>query len=90
MSAILDACGNDTGSPSISKAEDNLSNSDGPLIKGYIRQNSCSSVHIRCNKNFILIIEYVIFIIIIIIILVARILIEQLYHLTSCRHLTKN
>lgn len=45
MSAILDACGNDTGSPSISKAEDNLSNSDGPLIKGYIRQNSCSSVH---------------------------------------------
>lgn len=67
MSAILDACGNDTGSPSISKAEDNLSNSDGPLIKGCIRQNSCSSVHIRCNKNFILIIESVIFIIITII-----------------------
>lgn len=89
MSAILDACGNDTESPSISKAEDNLSNSDGPLIKGCIRQNSCSSVHIRC-KNFILIIESVTFIIITIIILVARTLIEQLYHLTLCRHLTKN
>lgn len=50
MSAILDACGNDTGSPSISKAEDNLSNSDGPLIKGCIRQNSCSSVHISCEN----------------------------------------
>ncbi|XP_034193960.1 sarcoglycan beta [Osmia lignaria lignaria] len=34
MSVILDECGNGTGSPSISKAEDNLSNSDGPLIKG--------------------------------------------------------
>ncbi|KZC05916.1 PREDICTED: uncharacterized protein LOC107194265 [Dufourea novaeangliae] len=42
MSAILDACGTDTGS--ISKAEDNLSNSDGPLIKGYIQQNNCNSV----------------------------------------------
>lgn len=52
MSAILDACGNDTGSPSISKAEDNLSNSDGPLIKGCIRQNSCSSVHIRYKWTF--------------------------------------
>lgn len=47
MSALLDVCGNDTGSPSISKADDNLSNSDGPLIKGLIRQNSCSSVHAR-------------------------------------------
>ncbi|CAL1673870.1 unnamed protein product [Lasius platythorax] len=47
MSALLDVCGNDTGSPSISKAEDNLSNSDGPLIKGLIRQNSCGSVHAR-------------------------------------------
>ncbi|XP_033341649.1 sarcoglycan beta [Megalopta genalis] len=42
MSVLLDACGNDTGS--ISKAEDNLSNSDGPLIKGYIQQNNCNSV----------------------------------------------
>ncbi|XP_050594174.1 uncharacterized protein LOC126924096 [Bombus affinis] len=50
MSAILDACGNDTGSPSISKAEDNLSNSDGPLIRGCIRQNSCSSVHISSEN----------------------------------------
>ncbi|XP_017799281.1 PREDICTED: uncharacterized protein LOC108580123 [Habropoda laboriosa] len=47
MSAILDACGNDTGSPSISKAEDNLSNSDGPLIKSCVRRNSCSSVRTR-------------------------------------------
>lgn len=47
MSALLDVCGNDTGSPSISKADDNLSNSDGPLIKGLIRQNSCGSVHAR-------------------------------------------
>ncbi|XP_070521617.1 beta-sarcoglycan isoform X2 [Cardiocondyla obscurior] len=45
MSALLDVCGNDTGSPSISKADDNLSNSDGPLIKGIIRQNSCGSMH---------------------------------------------
>lgn len=52
MSAILNACGNDTGSPSISKAEDNLSNSDGPLIKGCVRQNSCSSVHIRYTEEF--------------------------------------
>ncbi|XP_076240860.1 sarcoglycan beta [Calliopsis andreniformis] len=44
MSAILDACGNDTGSMSISKAEDNLSNSDGPLIEGYARQSNCNSV----------------------------------------------
>ncbi|CAL7937995.1 unnamed protein product [Xylocopa violacea] len=50
MSAILDTCGNDTGSPSISKAEDNLSNSDGPLIKGYVRQNSCSSVRISSEN----------------------------------------
>ncbi|CAD1478694.1 unnamed protein product [Heterotrigona itama] len=50
MSAILDACGNDTGSPSISKAEDNLSNSDGPLIRGCVRQNSCSSVHISSEN----------------------------------------
>ncbi|OAD59866.1 Beta-sarcoglycan [Eufriesea mexicana] len=50
MSAILNACGNDTGSPSISKAEDNLSNSDGPLIKGCVRQNSCSSVHISSEN----------------------------------------
>ncbi|XP_018313525.1 uncharacterized protein Scgbeta isoform X2 [Mycetomoellerius zeteki] len=47
MSALLDVCGNDTGSPSISKADDNLSNSDGPLIKGIIRQNSCGSMHTR-------------------------------------------
>ncbi|XP_043247839.1 uncharacterized protein LOC122394779 [Colletes gigas] len=45
MSAILDTCGNGAGSPSISKAEDNLSNSDGPLIKSCVRRNSCNSVH---------------------------------------------
>ncbi|CAK9824497.1 SGCB [Anthophora retusa] len=50
MSAILDACGNDTGSPSISKAEDNLSNSDGPLIKSCVRQNSCSSVRMSSEN----------------------------------------
>lgn len=50
MSGILDACGNDAGSPSISKAEDNLSNSDGPLIKGCIRQNSCSSFRISAEN----------------------------------------
>ncbi|XP_053976542.1 uncharacterized protein LOC128875186 isoform X1 [Hylaeus volcanicus] len=44
MSAILDTCGNDAGSPSISKAEDNLSNSDGPLIKSCVRRYSCNSV----------------------------------------------
>ncbi|XP_012220457.1 beta-sarcoglycan isoform X2 [Linepithema humile] len=47
MSALLDVCGNDTGSPSISKADDNLSNSDGPLIKGLMSQNSCSNVRAR-------------------------------------------
>ncbi|XP_076295181.1 sarcoglycan beta [Lasioglossum baleicum] len=48
MSALLDACGNDTGS--ISKAEDNLSNSDGPLIKGYMQQNNCNSVRASCEN----------------------------------------
>jgi len=52
MSALLDTCGNDTGSPSISKADDNLSNSDGPLIKGLIRQNSCGSMRARCDKTY--------------------------------------
>ncbi|XP_066582288.1 beta-sarcoglycan [Prorops nasuta] len=33
MSAFIDTAGNETGSPSISKADDNLSNSEGPLIK---------------------------------------------------------
>lgn len=47
MSALLDVCGNDTGSPSISKADDNLSNSDGPLIKGLMSQNNCSNVRAR-------------------------------------------
>lgn len=50
MSATLDACVNEAGSPSISKAEDNLSNSDGPLIKGYVRRNSCSSVRISSEN----------------------------------------
>lgn len=62
MSAILDACGNDTGSVSISKAEDNLSNSDGPLIQGCARQNSCNSVRVRqvyASHDCIIINQYI-------------------------------
>ena len=44
MSVVLNTCSNDTGSASISKAEDNLSNSDGPLIGACVRQNSYNSV----------------------------------------------
>ncbi|XP_014612054.1 PREDICTED: uncharacterized protein LOC106791144 [Polistes canadensis] len=50
MSAIIDACGNDTGSPSMSKAEDNLSNSDGPLIRKSVHQNSTSSLRISSEN----------------------------------------
>ncbi|KAK2583859.1 hypothetical protein KPH14_001135 [Odynerus spinipes] len=50
MSAIIDACGNDTGSPSMSKTEDNLSNSDGPLIRKSVHQNSTSSLRISSEN----------------------------------------
>ncbi|XP_047350529.1 uncharacterized protein LOC124949483 [Vespa velutina] len=50
MSAIIDACGNDTGSPSMSKTEDNLSNSDGPLIRKSVHQNSNSSLRISSEN----------------------------------------
>lgn len=41
MSSLQEPC--DSGSPSISKAEDNLSNSDGPLLKKNLGRNIAAS-----------------------------------------------
>ncbi|KAF7401143.1 hypothetical protein HZH68_006963 [Vespula germanica] len=50
MSVTVNTSRNDTGSPSMSKMEDNLSNSDGPLIGKSVHQNSTNSLRMSTEN----------------------------------------